>query len=93
MPYLLRVTETVANRISAVHPDLKRELKAALREISADPYSGKALQEELHGFYTYRYKRYRFIYSVDDAEQMITINMFGHRRNVYELFAKLVNRR
>ena len=90
MAFGVKLAASVAEQVSKLHPDLKQELRVAVREISVNPYSGKALQEDLQGFLSYRFKRYRIIYRVDDAEQTLTIYMFGHRRDVYELFSELV---
>ena len=90
MRYTVRFTRTVAERITKLHPEIKKQLKLAVKKISATPYSGKELQEELSGFSSYRFNRYRIIYQIDDIDESITIFMFGHRRDVYELFTELV---
>lgn len=88
--YTVRFTKTVAERVSILHPEIKKDLRAAIREIGAQPNSGKVLQEELFGFLSYRFKRYRLVSRVDDATRTVTVYMFGHRRDVYELFSELV---
>ena len=90
MSYAVKFTRTVAQKVSTLHPDIKKYLKAALRELSSEPYSGKALQEELSGFLSYRFLRYRLIYQVHDLDKTIIVFMFGHRRDVYELFSEIV---
>lgn len=90
MAFGVKLAASVAEQVSKLHPDLKQDLRVAVREISANPYLGKALQEDLQGFLSFRFKRYRIIYRVEDAEQTVTIYMFGHRRDVYELFSELV---
>jgi mRNA interferase RelE/StbE len=91
MPYTVKFTRTVANKASTLHPDIKKQLRSAINEISKEPYSGKELQEELSGFLSYRFMRYRIIYQVNDIDKVIIVYMFGHRRDVYELFSELVN--
>ena len=90
MAYAVKLTGSVAERAGKLHPDLKHDLRVAIREISATPYSGKSLQEDLQGFLSYRFKRYRIIYRVEDTTRTVTVYMFGHRRDVYELFSELV---
>jgi len=90
MVYAVKLTRTVAERITSLHPDIKKQLKVAVKEISNEPYAGKELQEELSGFLSYRFKRYRIIYQVNEQENNLTIVMFGHRRDVYELFSEIV---
>ena len=90
MQYTVRFTQTVAGIVSHLHPETKKQLRSAFREISADPYLGKELQEELADFLSYRFNRYRIIYQVDDIGKTITVYIFGHHRDVYELLSKLV---
>ena len=90
MPYAVKFTRTVADKASTLHPDIKKQLRSAIMEISKEPYSGKELQEELSGFLSYRFMRYRILYQVNNADKVITIYIFGHRRDVYELFSELV---
>ena len=90
MVYTVRFTQTVAGMVSNLHPDIKKQLRVAIKEISAEPYCGKELQEELFDFLSYRIKRYRIIYKVDETEKLITVYMVGHRRDVYDLFSALV---
>ncbi len=90
MQYTVRFTRTVADKISTLHPDIKKQLGSAIKKISKEPYSGKELQEELSGFLSYRFVRYRIIYQVNDIDKTIIVYMFGHRRDVYELISELV---
>ena len=90
MVYTVKLTRTVAERITSLHPDIKKQLKAALKELSVEPYAGKELQEELTGFLSYRFQRYRVIYQVNEEDKIIMVLMFGHRRDVYELFSEIV---
>ena len=90
MPYTVRFTRTVADRVSTLHPDIKKQLRLTIKKISKEPYSGKELQEELGGFLSYRFLRYRIIYQVNDIDKTIVVYMFGHRRDVYELFSEFV---
>ena len=90
MPYTVRFTRTVADRVSTLHPDIKKQLRLIIKKISKEPYSGKELQEELADFLSYRFLRYRIIYQVNDIDKTIVVYMFGHRRDVYELFSEFV---
>jgi mRNA-degrading endonuclease RelE of RelBE toxin-antitoxin system len=90
MLYTVKFTRTVAGKVNTLHPDIKKQIRSAIKEISKEPYSGKELQEELFGFLSYRFKRYRVIYQVNDIDKVIIVYMFGHRRDIYELFSELV---
>lgn len=91
MSYKVKLTQSVAEIVSNLHPEIKKLVKLSLHEIADNPYIGKELQEELAGFFTFRFKRYRTIYKVDEEGKNIITYMVGHRRDVYELFAELVN--
>lgn len=86
--YKVKLTETVSKTLTNFHPDIKKSIKASLNEIAQTPYSGKELQEDLHGFLSYGLKRYRIIYKVDDRRKIITVYMVGRRRDIYELFSE-----
>ena len=90
MLYKTRFTQSVSDKVSTLHPDIKKLLRLAIKEISAKPTIGKNLQEELFSFQSYRFNRYRIIYQVNDIDKIIIIYMFGHRRDVYEVFSELV---
>jgi mRNA interferase RelE/StbE len=85
MPYKVLLTETVARLVSEFHPELKRYIKSALKRISQDPYRGKALQADLEGYFSYRLKRYRIIYALNEAEKAVIVHLIRHRRDVYDL--------
>jgi mRNA-degrading endonuclease RelE of RelBE toxin-antitoxin system len=90
MPYQVKLTETVSKRVVGFHPELKKRTKKALTEISQNPYAGKELQEDLEGYLSFRFKRYRVIYTIEEEEKTVTVYLIWHRRDVYELFAKLI---
>lgn len=90
MSYKVKFTRTVAEKVINLHPEIKKHLKLAIKEISKGPCCGKELQEELSGFLNYRFKRYRIIYQVNDIDKTVVVYMFGHRRDVYELLSELV---
>ena len=91
MVYTVKFTKTVTDKVINLHPEIKKQLKSVIKEISTYPYSGKDLQEELSGFLSYKFNRFRIIYQVNDIDKTVIVYMFGHRRDVYELFSELVN--
>jgi mRNA-degrading endonuclease RelE of RelBE toxin-antitoxin system len=56
------------------------------------PYLGHDLQEELSGFKSFKSKRYRIIYKVEEGGSSVDIYLVGHRRDVYEQFRVLLRR-
>jgi len=84
MAYKVRLT-SFANRIAKkFSPEIKKAAKAALKELSQNPFSGKELQAELSGFRSCKFLRYRIVYKIDVKEKVIVVWAIGHRRDIYE---------
>jgi mRNA-degrading endonuclease RelE of RelBE toxin-antitoxin system len=63
-------------------PVLKRKVRAALADILDDPACGKALKEELEGYWSLRVGRSRIVYRLTASNvEIVTI---GPRESVYE---------
>jgi mRNA interferase RelE/StbE len=82
--YRARYTKEAAERIRKLHPQVKREIKQAIRELLVAPLAGHALQFELAGLRAYRVRTYRIIYRLHDEESCLDVVFVGPRRNVYE---------
>ena len=87
----IRLTPEAARLLSKLHPESKKLIKSALQELRQAQYSGHDLQEELSGFKSYRSKRYRILYRVNEEEQVIEVYYIGHRKDIYEQFKRLLN--
>ncbi len=87
----IRFTPEAARLFSKLHPENKKLIKSALQELRQTPYSGHDLQEELSGFKSYRTKRFRILYKVNDEEHIIEGYYVGHRKDIYEQFRRLLN--
>src|SRR3990167_3382292 len=79
----LKVSDSVAELIQSMHPHLKKKVKAALQAVLSDPYSGKALKDELAGLRSFRVSRFRIIYGISD-QKLIEIIAIGPRECIYE---------
>lgn len=79
----------VAEDIRHFPPDLKQSIKSALRLLSTNPQSGVPLVKELDGYWKYRVKRFRIVYSIDRRTKVLRIIAVGHRHGIYEQVAKL----
>ena len=88
----IRLTPEAAKILSRLHPENKKLVKSALKQISQSPYSGTELQEELSGFRSFKPKRFRILYKPNEEEQTVEIFYIGHRTDVYEQFKRLLNR-
>ena len=89
--YKLRIPDFLASDIRSLHPDIKKKLKHALKIIMEDPFSGKALKEELYGLRSFRVKRYRIIYQISEKKE-IEIIAFGPRAIIYEETYRLLKK-
>jgi|SRR3989339_1018875 len=79
----LKVSDSVAELIQSMHPHLKKKVKAALQAVLSDPYSGKALKDELAGLRSFRVSRFRIIYRTS-VRNLIEIIAIGPRESIYE---------
>lgn len=79
----LRMPAEVARLIKNLHPGLKRKVRDALEAILSDPYSGKALKDELEGLRSFRVGRFRIIYRIATGRRLDIIAL-GPRSVIYE---------
>jgi mRNA interferase RelE/StbE len=91
MSYKLRIKNDTVSLIRGLHPRLKKKIRAALREITDDPHTGRALKDELNGLWSYRIKKIRIIYRFT-RKKYIDIIAIGPRKNIYEETYKLLKR-
>lgn len=87
-PYRLKLSEETRSLVQHLHPELKRKVRAALEQILQDPYSGKALREELEGLRSFPVGRFRIIYR--PSLRTIEIVAIGPRKNIYEETLRLI---
>ena len=88
----LKFTPEAASLISKFHPENKKLVKTALKELRQDPYLGVDLHEGLSGFKSLKSKRYRILYQINEEKNVIEIYYIGHRRDVYEQFRSLLSK-
>ena len=86
----IRLTKEAGRLISKFHPETKKLIKAALKELQTDPHAGYDLEEELSGFKSFRVKRYRIVYKINEEQNTLDIYYAGHRRDVYEQFRMML---
>ena len=87
----MRYTPETSCLLSKLHPENKKLIRAALEDLRKNPYAGSDLQEELYGFKSFKLKRYRVLYNINEKETIIQIFHIGHRKDVYEQFNRLLN--
>ena len=89
--YRLRVADHAGLVLRTLHPNIKRKIKAALHAITADPFTGKALGDELSGLRSYRVSRFRIVYRLAQ-DKLIEIVAIGPRERIYEETFRLISK-
>jgi mRNA-degrading endonuclease RelE of RelBE toxin-antitoxin system len=67
-------------------PPAKAKVRAALDELREDPLIGRALRDELVGYWRYPVGRLRIVYRFD--EKLVEVVAIGPRAVIYEEFAR-----
>jgi hypothetical protein len=75
--------------IRHLHPDLKRQVRAAI-DLRVSPESGKALKAELHGWRSIRVGRLRIVYRSSGAS--IDVAAIGPRAAIHLEVARRARR-
>jgi mRNA interferase RelE/StbE len=88
--FRLRVSRALADVVAALHPELKRKVRAATDAIRDDPSIGKELQEDLEGLRSLRVGRFRIVYRV--TRQVIELVAVGERATIYQETLRLLRR-
>jgi mRNA interferase RelE/StbE len=88
IPYKLRVPDDIAHFLRALHPDLKRKIKAALKILVSSPEAGKILREELDGLRSFPVSRFRIICRIKG--RAIEIIAVGPRQRIYQETYRLI---
>ena len=82
--YRARYTMEAAAKIRKLHPQIKREIRAAVQRLLDAPLAGYSLHFELSGLWSYRVRNHRIIYRINENESMLDIVFVGPRRDIYE---------
>ncbi len=91
MRYRVLLAHTAAEVFKHLHPEIRKQMKAGLKELADDPYAGKELHDDLSEFRSYRIKRYRIVYTIHhDSENLLKIYMIGHRKEIYDLVSGFI---
>jgi mRNA-degrading endonuclease RelE of RelBE toxin-antitoxin system len=79
-----------AGRIRKLHPQIKKEIREAIRALLRTPLNGHPLHFELSGLRSYRVRNHRVIYRINADDCTIDIVFVGPRRDVYEQLRDLL---
>jgi len=88
-----RYTPECARLISKLPPEIKRLVRSTIDALLAKLKMGTELTGELDGYCSYRVRRYRIIYRVNEEESCVEVYHVGHRRDVYQTLRSLLSRR
>lgn len=89
-----RYTPEAAERVRRLHPLIKKEIREGIRILLTDPFLGYPLHDELSGYWSFRIRTYRVIFSPNNDESTVDVVHVGPRRTVYEeLRALLLEKR
>ena len=89
--YKLIVPKEVQELIRTMHPSLKKKVKASLKIILSEPYSGKALMDELSGLRSFRISSFRIIYRIKEPGQIELVTI-GPRERIYEETFRIIQK-
>ena len=84
-PTKVLIDPQVAAYAAKLHPEHRRAIKAALKDLAYGRGDIKALKDSLEGFFRLRVGGYRIVYRTDDAG-VIQCLFLEDRSAVYETF-------
>ena len=90
--YKLVVPRDVKELIRTMHPSLRKKVKASLKIILSEPYSGKGLKDELSGLKSFRISSFRIIHRIKEPEQ-IELVAIGPRGRIYEETFRMIQKK
>jgi mRNA interferase RelE/StbE len=90
--YKLVAPKDLQELISTIHPSLEKKVKASLKIILSEPYSGKALMEKLSGLRSFRISSFRVIYRIKEPEQ-IELVAIGPRERIYQETFRIIQKK
>jgi addiction module RelE/StbE family toxin len=88
-----RYTPESSRLIAKLPPEIKRLVRSTIDTLLTKHEMGTELTGELDGYRSYRVRRYRIIYRVNDEESCQEVYHVGHRRDVYETLRTLLSRK
>ena len=91
--FFARYTPECARLIAKLPPEIKQLVRSTIDALLVKPTMGTELTGELDGYCSYRVRRYRIIYRMNEEESCIEVYHVGHRRDVYQILRSLLARR
>jgi mRNA interferase RelE/StbE len=91
--FVARYTPECSRLIAKLPPDIKRLVRSTIDALLTNHGMGTVLTGELDGYHSYRVRRYRIIYRVNEEESCLEVYHVCHRRDVYETMRWLLLRK
>ena len=88
--FVARYPPECSRLISKLLPEIKRLVRSTVDALLTKHEIGTALTGELDGYRSYRVRRYRIIYRVNEEASCLEVYHVGHRRDVYETLRSLL---
>ena len=83
MAFVLEIKPKARKNLDKLPEVYRLRIRSTLREIVADPFSGKKLSGNRKGQYSVRVWPYRIIYLIKKTELIILVIDIDHRQGVY----------
>lgn len=91
--FFARYTPECSRLISKLLPEIKRLVRSTIDVLLTKHDMGTELTGELEGYRSYRVRRYRIIYRVNEDDSCLEVYHVGHRRDVYQTLRSLLLRK
>jgi mRNA-degrading endonuclease RelE of RelBE toxin-antitoxin system len=79
----LVITPVAQAALRIYSPETKQYIRAGLDEILDNPKIGKKLKDDLAGFFSYRVRRFRIIYQLQQHLVTIVVIAVGPGKTIY----------
>jgi mRNA-degrading endonuclease RelE of RelBE toxin-antitoxin system len=91
LKWQLVIAPKVQETLRTLPPQTKRYVRQAFLAIVQDPRGSKPLRAEFSGFYSFRVKRFRVVYKIQEPLNIIRVVGLGPRKTIYEDLAREVS--
>ena len=91
--FFVRYTPECSRLIFKLPPEIKRLVRSTIDVLLTKQDMGTELTGEVEGYRSYRVRRYRIIYRVNDDDSCLAVYHVGHRRDVYQTLRSLLLRK
>jgi mRNA interferase RelE/StbE len=91
--FFARYTPECSRLISKLPPEIKRLVRSTIDVLLTKHDMVTELTGELEGYRSYRVRRYRIIYRVNEDDSCLEVYHVSHRRDVYQTLRSLLLRK